>query len=200
METPDYINVGAFDFWSASLHESATINGVAHARVDRDTTIERAVATKISRHAMELALAVQSIKGHLLDKDGVVSFVPRKATWPSISEQRKSHGISQRPNNAPNNDREKAYPAVKDIIERRTDGRAAHAEALDAFTDKLNELGYGHFRLWWTQIVSQMRQTDPEATPVARLILAAALVEGCLAFVVRHGRGLAHLIHRVSGS
>jgi hypothetical protein len=186
VQTPEYINPAAFDFWSASLHESATRNGVALARVDRDTTIERAAGQKITKHDMEVALAVQCVKEHFTDTDGVVSFAPGKASWPSIAEQRKGHGSSAKHDN----DRERAYLTVKDIIERRTDGRAAHAESLDAFTDKLNKIGYGHFRLWWTQIVSQMRQADPEATPVARLILAAALVEGCLTFVVRHGRGL----------
>ena len=186
VETPEYINAAAFDFWSASLHESAKANGTARARVDRDTTIERAAVTGIARHDMEVALAIQSFLKHVIDKDGVVSPAPGRAVWPSISDQRKNHGIPARHNDG----REKVYLAVKDIIERRTDGRAAHAEALDAFAEKLDGLGYGHFRLWWTQMVSQMRQTDPETTPAARLVLAAALVEGCLTFVVRHGRGL----------
>jgi hypothetical protein len=186
VETPEYINIAAFDFWSASLHESAKANGIARARLDRDTTIERAAAKGIARHDMEVALAIQSFLKHVIDKDGVVSPAPGRAGWPSISDQRKNHGIAVRHNN----DREKAYFAVKNIIGRRTDGRAPHAEPLDAFGERLESLGYRHFKLWWSQLVSQLRQSDPETVPVAVLVLAAALVEGALIFVARRGRDL----------
>ena len=33
---------------------------------------------------------------------------------------------------------------VKDVIERRTDGRHTHAEPLDAFAEELDRLGYGN--------------------------------------------------------
>jgi hypothetical protein len=103
-----------------------------------------------------------------------------------MSEQRKNHLIAP----GHDNDREKAYPVVKDIIERRTDGRAPHAEPLDAFGERLESLGYRHFKLWWSQLVSQLRQSDPETVPVAVLVLAAALVEGALMFVAQRGRAL----------
>ena len=186
VETPEYINTDAFDFWTVSLNESAKINGSARARVDRDTTIERGAAGRTSKHDMEVALSIMKFLKHVMDKDGVVSLAPGRTMQPLISDQRKTHGLHR----VQNEDKEKVYLAVKDIIERRTDGRPRHADPLDDFAEKLDGLGYRHFRLWWTQMVSQMRQTDPEATPVARLVLAASLVEGCLTFVVRHGRSL----------
>ncbi len=79
---------------------------------------------------------------------------------------------------------------MKDLIERRTDGRAPYAEPLDAFGESLETLGYRHFKLWWAQLVSQLRLCDPETTPVAVLVLAAALVEGALTFVAKRGRSL----------
>jgi hypothetical protein len=87
-----------------------------------------------------------------------------------------------------NPSRERAYPIVKDVIERRADGRPKHAEPLDAFADELDKLGYGRFRLWWKRTVAELRHTDPNGTPVSASVLAAALVEGALTFIVTHAR------------
>jgi hypothetical protein len=81
-------------------------------------------------------------------------------------------------------------PLVRDILERRTDGRQSRAEPLDAFGEALAGLGYGQFRLWWTQAVAELRRTDVESSPLSSLVLSAALVEGALAFVVKRGRAL----------
>jgi hypothetical protein len=77
---------------------------------------------------------------------------------------------------------------VKDVVDRRSDGRPKHAEPLDAFVEELDKLGYGKFRLWWNQTVAELRQTDPNSAPVSASVLAAALVEGSLTFVVKHAR------------
>lgn len=185
--TPEYISVAAFDFWSAALTESGRLNGAAHARVDRDTTIHRAEARGIRKHDMEVALAITTFLGHVADKDGVVTIARGRAAWPSISEQRNN---LRRLASQHDGDREKVFHAVKDLIDRRTDGRASHAEPLDAFGESLEALGYRPFKLWWVQLVSQLRQSDPQTTPVAVLVLAAALVEGALTFVAKRGRSL----------
>jgi hypothetical protein len=83
---------------------------------------------------------------------------------------------------------ERAYPLVKDVIERRTDGRSAQAEPLDAFADALSLLNYAPFRLWWTQVVAELRRSHSESSPLSTLVLSAALVEGALTFVVKHAR------------
>jgi len=79
---------------------------------------------------------------------------------------------------------------VKDAIERRTDNRPKHAEPLDAFADEPDKLGYGQFRLWWKQMVAELRRGDTQSAPVAVCVPAAALVEGALTFVVKHARKL----------
>ncbi len=84
--------------------------------------------------------------------------------------------------------RERAYPIVRDVIARRTDGRPKHTEPLDAFVDELDKLGYRPFRLWWAQTVAELRLTDPNTAPVSASILGAALVEGALTFIVKHPR------------
>jgi hypothetical protein len=86
--------------------------------------------------------------------------------------------------------RARAYPIVKDIIARRTDGRPKSAEPLTAFADELEKLGYGPFRLWWTQLVAEYKQASPQTASVTATVLAAALVEGALTFVVRHARAM----------
>src|SRR5208282_3699473 len=72
------------------------------------------------------------------------------------------------------------------VIARRDDGRLQHAEPLDAFAEELERLGYRQFRMWWMQTVSELRQSNPSSTPVAVAVLAAALVEGALTFIVKH--------------
>src|SRR5216684_255383 len=84
--------------------------------------------------------------------------------------------------------RARAYSVVKDVIERRVDGRPKHVESLDAFAEELHKLGYGAFRLWWTQTVAELRHGDAHSSPVSVSVLAAALVEGALTFVVKHAR------------
>lgn len=186
LEEPEYRNIAAFDFWSTSMAESARVNGAARARLDRDVIIARAEAQHISKHDMEVALAVELLCGHLIVKNDTIVPAPGRLAWPLLSQQMDG-GIGAR---RYNESRAKVYPIVKDIIGRRTDGRPRYVEAMDAFTERLDTLGYGHFKLWWTQLVSQLRQSDPETTPVSVLILAAALVEGALTFVVKHGRSL----------
>ena len=189
VEEPDFRNFAAFDFWHAAMDESRRASGTSRARLDREVVIERAAARGIPRQDMEVALSVETLCGHVNDKDGVIVPTRNGGTGMLAStELRKTGGTFGAPRR--NEKRERAFPLVNDIIQRRNDGRPRYAEPLDAFADKLDGLGYGHFKLWWRQMVSQLRQTDPETTPVAALVLAAALVEGCLTFVAKHGHGL----------
>ena len=51
-------------------------------------------------------------------------------------------------------------------------------------------LGYGQFRLWWTITVAELQSASSENRPLSVCVLAAALVEGALTFVVKHARKL----------
>src|SRR5208283_144018 len=86
--------------------------------------------------------------------------------------------------------RTSVMPHVRDVIARRMDGRPKSAEPLGAFAEQLEKLGYGHFRLWWNQTVTELGRTDPASSPLSALVLAAALVEGALTFVVKHAQRL----------
>jgi hypothetical protein len=130
----------------------------------------------------QVAITWQVMSNQLTENDGLVRFAGGGVRG-LPSEQLKAH---RHPHPKPL--RERAYPIVRDVVARRRDGRPAHAEPLDAFADELDKLDYRRFRLWWTQIVAELRVIDPTSAPVSASVLAAALVEGALTFIVNHAR------------
>ena len=182
-EDPEYRNFDAFDFVVNELNALTRSEGAAKALIARDVLVERAVAKGIPRNDIQVAITWQVMSGQLVEKEENLRFAHSGGRHELPSKQLQSHRPPiQRPNRA------RAYPIVKDIIERRTDGRPQHIEPLDAFADELDKLGYHPFRLWWKQTVSEMRLTDPSSAPVSTSVLAAALVEGALTFIVNHAR------------
>ncbi len=151
--------------------------------IERDVLVEQAVAKGIPRNDIQAAITWQVIAKLLAEQDGILRFPGNQGVRGLPSEQLKAHS---RPHRKP--DRARAFPIVKDVIERRIDGRPKHAEPLDAFADELDKLGYRPFRLWWMQMVAEMRHTDPNSAPISASVLAAALVEGALTFTVNYAR------------
>jgi hypothetical protein len=182
-EEPEYRNFVAFDFVIEELNQLTRSEGGARAVLDRNVLVDRAVPKGISSHDIEVAATWLKMAKQLIEKDNVLRFA-HPSVRPLPSTTRYGHGqhVDRKPHRA------RAFPFVKDVIERRTDGRSSHAEPLDAFADELEKLSYRPFRLWWTQTVSELRQTNPNTTPVAASVLAAALVEGALTFIVKHAR------------
>jgi hypothetical protein len=186
-EEPDYRNFEAFDFVVSELNTRARTDGARNALLERRLVVERAMAKGISRHDIELAVTYLVMAKTLTEKDGIVRFTHNTGVQGLPSELLRSMGDRQPMRREA---RAKAYPIVKDIIERRTDGRLKNVEPLDAFGEALDKLNYKPFRLWWTQTVAELRHGDVHSSPVAVSVLAAALVEGALTFVVSHARRL----------
>jgi hypothetical protein len=184
-EEPEYRNFEAFDFVVSELNARARADGAAKAQLERSIVVERAIAKGISRRDIEVAITYQMMNETLTEKNRVLGFFHKSGVRGLPSEQLQVHGKPM-----PNAARARVYPIVKDVIERRSDGRSKHTEPLDAFAEELDSLGYGMFRLWWTQIVAELRQGDAHSSPVSVVVLAAALVEGSLTFVVKHARKL----------
>lgn len=182
-EEPEYRNFAAFDFVVTELNSLTRSEGSARALIERGVLVERAVAKDIPRNDIQAAITWQVMSKQLAEKGGILRFANSGGVRGLPSEQLKAH---LRPHRKPQ--RERAYSIVKDVIERRTDGRPKHAEPLDAFTDELDKLGYRPFRLWWMRTVAELRHTDPNSAPVSSSVLAAALVEGALTFIVNHAR------------
>jgi hypothetical protein len=183
-EDPEYRNFDAFDFVIEELNVLARAEGAAQALLQRSVMVERAVAKGLQRHDVEVAITYQVMANMLTEQDGVLRFPHNHGPRGLASQQ--LHSTRGAPTPRPN--RKRAYPIVKDVIERRADGRPRRAEPLDAFAEQLDKLNYGPFRLWWNRIIAELRQTDPNVAPVSALVLSAALVEGALTFVVAHAR------------
>jgi hypothetical protein len=191
LEDPDYRNPRAFDFVSKELISAVRSVGARNAHMDREVLVAKAVASGVLERDVEAAITIMVLDDHLLEKNGVVSFVPGRECYPTASEQleqTRSSGHSHQP--ARNHVRAQVYDIVKDVLARRTDSRPRSAEPLDAFADALEKLGYGHFQLWWRQMAAELRHADTSLSPVAISVFSAALVEGALTFVVKHARGL----------
>jgi hypothetical protein len=187
-EEPDYRNLTAFDFIHSELNASVRAEGARNAKLERSLIVERAVAQGIPQNDIEVAITILVLSGQLTEKSNLIFFAGQGAggrQLPSeqLNQVHRGHLIR-------NDARARAYPIVTDVIERRTDGRPKYTEPLDAFAEELDKLGYGQFRLWWKQTVAELRRGDTQSSPVSVSVLAAALVEGVLTFVVKHARGL----------
>ena len=188
-EEPDYRNPVATHFVFEQLHTVARSQGATNARVERSILAERGVNEGISTSDIQIAIAILIMNDVLAEKDGLISFARGKESYGSPGDQRNLQSTARQPL-IRKEARARAYPIVKDIVDRRTDGRASSSEPFDAFVDQLDKLGYGVFRMWWKQLVSELRHTSIQVSPVSVTVLSAALVEGALTFVVKHGRSL----------
>ncbi len=180
---PDYRNVAAFDFMHSQMNALIKSEGARNARLDRSVLVDRAIAEKIPRNDIEAAITISILGNVLVEKDNILSskYGLVVETLPSAQPQTSIR-------NRDRDVRERAFLIVQDVVGRRTDGRLKHAEPLDAFPEALDRLGYGNFRLWWIQTVAELKATNYVTAPVSSLVLAAALVEGSLTFVVNHAR------------
>jgi hypothetical protein len=196
-EEPDYRNFKAFDFIVSELNARVRADGIAKAQIEQSLLVERAVAEGISRHDIEVDIVYQLLSDVIIETNGFVSFRHKHGVRELPSETLEKLSIGNRaPMRKPA--RTRVFPIVKDIIERRTDGRPQSIEPLDAFSEQLDKLKYGTFRLWWRQTVAELRRTDPQSSPLSAVVLAAAIVEGALTFVVKHARALNLAVFRSS--
>ena len=186
-EDPELRNYNAFDFVISQIYERVRADGISQAQLEHSVIVERAVSQGIPRDDIEAAILCQVMANILTDKDGVVRFSGNSGVRDVPSKfynQQSPNQVHRKPH------RSKVLPIVRDIVARRTDSRPRFAEPLDAFADELEKLSYGKFRLWWTQTVAELRRCEPASTPLSATVLAAALVEGALTFVVKHARSL----------
>lgn len=183
-EEPEYRNFAALDFVVSELNYRVRSEGARGAQLERVVIIERGSAGGLNVHDIQVAITYMVVAELLTEKNGFLKFAHNGGVRQLPSETRDA--ISRDPMRKPL--RERVYLIVKDIIERRSDGRPRSVEALDAFAEQLNKLGFGMFRIWWVQTAAELRRSDSQTTPVATCVLAAALVEGALTFVVKHAR------------
>jgi hypothetical protein len=185
-EEPDFRNVAAFDFVFDQMHQGARIHGAQNVRLERSVVAERANAQEgIPRHDVHVAVTMMVLNGILVEQEGILRYAREREGYAAPREQQRGHLQKRR-----NEPRERAYPLIRDVIARRGDGRPQSAEPFEALAEALEGLGYGRFRLWWLQMVAELRQASAQTSPVTATVLAAALVEGALTFVVTHAQRL----------
>ena len=185
-QDPDFRNIDAFDFVCKELRNVVRAEGAAKAALARDVLVERAVTHGLPRTDVEAAITVLLLSNHFVAKDDAIRFAPGREGYPTPREQaEQSPDRSNTPRSPRQEARTKAHAIVRSIIEARTDGLPLAAEPLDALADRLEQLGYAPFRLWWKQTVAELRRLDTTLSPVAACVLSAALVEGALTFVVK---------------
>jgi hypothetical protein len=185
-QEPDFRNLAAFDFVFSEFNQGLRQMG-ARSRLERAATVERGVSQGLPRQDLEAAITVLLLTQHLVaEPSGMLKTTSSAQYNPLPSEQIKgpSFGAMRRPQ------REEAMAIVREIVERRSDGRPPVAEPLDAFAHALTKLGYGGFRTWWVQIVGELRRAEPAQSSVSISVLSASLIEGALAFVVKHARSI----------
>lgn len=181
-EEPDYRNIEAFDTVIRVLDDLERDNGKS-TRIARSILVERVAQQGIERHDVDVAISVLVLCGRLEEGGGEVWCPNGAASYAAPKDQRKQTDFRRpRPLIAA------AFPIVQDIVARRQDGRPVAADPLDAFSERLAALQLGQFRMWWNQTVAELRQQAPTRSPTAMTVLCAALVEGALAFVVKHAR------------
>lgn len=182
-QNPEFRNFDAFDFVMSEMNSIIRAMGGLAARIQRDVLVERGVARNIPRLDVEAAITIMVAGEQLVVKDGQIASKFGHVYEPLPSQQRSHMRAPER-----NELRARAFSIVKDVIERRADGRPSRAEALDEFPCALERLNYAAFRSWWVQMVAELRLSNPNSAPVSTLVLSAALVEGALAFVVKHAQ------------
>lgn len=189
--TPDYRNPKAFEFVRIQLQELARSVGVGRAQLARDVLVERGVAAGFERNDLEVAISVLVLEEIFHEKGGIVRHAPQKEGWILPSKQIESR---DRGRHAPQFDRSamaRAYPIVRDVLDRRSSARLPAAQPLDAFEQVLSNLGHERFRMWWIQKRLEIRLADPSLQPATILVLSASLAEAALSFLVprasKHG-------------
>lgn len=80
------------------------------------------------------------------------------------------------------------FPVVKDVVGRRVSVLPISSDPYDGLSEQLKLLKADKYKLWWTQITSEISQLDDKRNPTARLILSAAICEGILAFVIEFSK------------
>ncbi len=187
MLNPDYRPLREMDFIHAQLKEIARDKGAANAKIARDVLIARAEKAGHSAHDMEVAITVSRIANRIAEANDIVQAVRGMEQGQPPSEIERQHGGHHRHINTL---RDPVNRLVADVVARRQDGRPKSIDTLAEFANRLDYLGYKPFRLWWMQLLSEMKTADDNHSSVTVSVLAAALMEGALTFIVRHALSL----------
>src|SRR6185437_15798349 len=126
-EEPDYRPFTALNFLHAQLAECAKAVGIRNAKIERSVMWERAKQQGIPQVDIDAAIALAVLCRIMIEQEGIVRFIPGKESWPSPKQQHDQIRGTTAPSPVHRPNRARAFPIIKDIVARRTDGRARHA-------------------------------------------------------------------------
>jgi len=187
-EKPEYRNFEAIDLIFSELRIGAKSDSTGNGALERSLIVERAIVRQIPANDIEAALAILIMCGQITEDHGSLSLASAGDSRPLPGDTHARAMLASRNQPRRNEPRARAYPLVAAVIRLRTAGRPIFVDPLDAFADELAKLGFGAFRLWWKQTVAELRRCDMKLSPVSMSVLAGALIEGALTFVVKHAR------------
>lgn len=194
---PEYRDWKAFEAVRQTLIELGREVGKDKAKLPRDVLVERVAAQGIDRKKAEVAVAMLLIDGILtMDKQGLLCDRSNYAL-PSVQIAQQSQ-LGGRIPATEFKSLKTVYSSVEDVIKRRDDGRAPAASALDAFESTLDRLQQTRFRSWWVHTRSELNRAAPMHQPTTVTVLATALAEAALTFVVPEAQK-AGLMKRIEG-
>lgn len=180
---PDFRNVEAFAFVIEYLLNIGRVETMARAMAPRDVIVANGVAAGHKRDDLQAAITIYLHEGHLVLRDGMITFASGRQYYPVPTKQAVHNRLP-----VPRPRIDAIREVVRDVIQRRGDGRPAAAEPLTAFDARLDSLGHGRFKVWWASTRSELHLANPATSPISVCVLAAALSEAALTFVVKHAR------------
>jgi hypothetical protein len=198
---PEYRSPEAFEFVRVYFRNLAAEMGEAKAQADRGAIVAAGVAKGIKEHDLDVALTMLLVTQHLTVAANGTYEPPRgRLRWALPSEQRAQRDDRKMPPRR-RPQMEKAYALVKDIVARRTDGRAPAAEPVKAFEHALAGLDCVRFRMWWAQTAGELQRANTGSSPMITCVLSAALAEGALVLIVKRAQtlGLATMASKTFG-
>lgn len=180
---PDRRDPAAFDAVLGYFHDTAREMTWKHTKATRTVLVAAATAKGVAQHAAEVAVTMYEL-ADVLEKEKAGDYT-LSMTWRGYARPLQQVADGNDRDHDSHVPVEEIHAAVRDVIARRSDGRPAHAEPLDAFAALLPSLGHERFGLWWRQSVDELRRTNDQTMPLTGCVLSASLCEAALIFVVR---------------
>lgn len=172
-------NVDAFDFVWKTFHELNREFGDTKGRISRPALINQGTQAGIKEQDLQVAIGIYVAFGRMQqDGDVLHSFGTSGGESPKSESARARISINM------NAGVTELLGEVRDIIFRRTDGRAAFAEPIPAFGSVLDDLRVSGLKAWWNGVSAEYRRSDEQVSPTTVIVLGAALVEAALCAVI----------------
>jgi hypothetical protein len=181
-------NIAAYQWVLEQFSELTKEYGIQRARLPLAVLLERTPNTEFSKADVHAAVVSYILEGDMVEEEGTLR-LQKPITTPR-QQLASQGGQQQRGRRRAPHLVAPVLAQVRDLVGRRTDGRAMSSDPIRAFGDKFAELVGSNQRLWWEQQVNELKTLNPHTHPTMMLVAAASLVEGALTALVGRAREL----------